>query len=127
MLMDNPENYHMSLEEMQKEVYEVNVVNGWFDSDRTFGDDIALMHSEVSEALEAFRQWGIVDVTPTMMIDGSNLKSMPKPEGVGSEFADVLVRLLDSCQRYGIDLEKEFHRKIAYNKTRGYHHGGKTL
>jgi NTP pyrophosphatase (non-canonical NTP hydrolase) len=112
-------------------VEEVNRANGWFDDDRTFGDDIALLHSEVSEALEAYRDHGLVDVTgdlcPTTA-DGIHIHgNLCKPEGVGSELADVLVRLLDTCTRRGINLADEFHRKVEYNATRGHRHGGKRL
>lgn len=119
---------------MQARCKEINTANGWFDHDRTFGDDMALLHSEVSEAFEAFRQWKTEDVTERecKVFDHSHPKPeghphICKPEGVGSELADVLVRLLDTCERYGIDLEAEFERKIKYNATRGYHHGGKLL
>jgi NTP pyrophosphatase (non-canonical NTP hydrolase) len=105
-----------TLEEYQVEVRQINEANGWFESERTFGEDIALLHSEVSEMLEAYRDHGLKDVT----LDS-------KPEGVGSEAADVLVRLLDTCERYGIDLRYELERKLAYNSTRGYRHGGKRV
>lgn len=114
-----------SLAEMKAEVANVNQANGWFNDDRTFGEDIALIHSEVSEALEAYRQWEFQDMTPTF--GDENTRGWAKPEGVGSEFADVLIRLLDSCFRAGIDLEFEYERKIGYNRTRGYKHGGKKL
>jgi hypothetical protein len=41
--------------QLAEEVREVNELNGWFDVDRTFGDDVALLHSEVSEAFEEHR------------------------------------------------------------------------
>ena len=106
----------MSLKEMQAEIREVNAANGWFESDRTVGDDIALLHSEVSEMFEAYRDGGLKDATATN-----------KPEGFGSECADVLIRLLDTCERRGVDLDFEYARKIAHNRTRGHRHGGKLL
>jgi NTP pyrophosphatase (non-canonical NTP hydrolase) len=111
------------LYDAQGRVTAVNVRNGWFDDDRTFGEMIALLHSEVSEALEEYRDHGLADVTSTLLVEGQ----VAKPLGVGSELADVLVRLLDTCERTGIDLEYEFERKLAYNATRGYKHGGKNL
>lgn len=118
-----------SLKTMQKEILEANQANGWFDEERTVGDDIALLHSEVSEMFEAYREQGLEDVT-AIREPGSwedQTQGPPKPEGFGSECADVLIRLLDTCERRGIDLQAEYERKIAYNRTRGYKHGGKRL
>lgn len=119
---------------LMDEVEEMNIENGWYDSDRTFGDDIALLHSEVSEALEAFRDEGTVRYFTDTNGDHVFVKGLQepfpigvKPEGVGSEFADVLVRLLDTCKRYDVDLWAEFRAKVDYNKTRGHRHGGKAL
>lgn len=120
----NPE-LKAALQEAEERVFQVNQANGWFEADRTVGDDIALLHSEVSEMLEAFRDWGLEDMTgETGEVAPGQL---PKPEGFGSECADVLIRLLDTCQRRGVDLAEEFHRKLAYNSTRGHRHGDKKL
>lgn len=119
-----------SLAEMAAEVRQVNIDKGWRSGDNTFGDYIALLHSELSEALEAYRDHRLEDATGKLRdaLDSVGLEGQPaKPEGVGSEFADVLIRLLDTCDVYGIDLEAEYERKIAFNRTRPYQHGGRTL
>jgi NTP pyrophosphatase (non-canonical NTP hydrolase) len=112
-----------SIQEMQEEVRVYCADKGW--DTLTFGECIALLHSEVSEALEAWRRWGLKDATmpKTYYVAGE----FPKPEGVGSEFADVFIRLLDDCERFGVDLEAEYERKMAYNRVRPYRHGGKPI
>ena len=132
----------LTIRAMQEEIYEVNEANGWYESERTFGDDIALLHTEVSEMFEAYRDHQLQDATATPACDcpvsTSGIRGLHhstdcaifrtvKPEGVGSEAADVLIRLLDTCKRRGIDLEFEYRRKLAFNKTRGYRHGGKHI
>ena len=119
-----------ALRTLTEDVYAVNRANGWFEKDRTVGDDIALLHSEVSEALEAYRDHGLEDATGdnidgVAQIDG--VVTLVKPEGFGSEMADILVRLVDTCKRRGIDLAFETERKLAFNVTRGIRHGGKNL
>jgi hypothetical protein len=110
---------------MGAEVVEWCKTKGWEpDSERTFGDECALMHSEISEALEAYRDWGFDDVT---LSPDESPENLSKPEGVGSEFADLLIRLLHYSTTHGFDLEAEYERKMAYNHTRAYRHGGRKL
>jgi hypothetical protein len=91
------------LAQMMEEVTAVNVTNGWHDASRSFGEDVALLHSEVSEMLEAYRDHGTMDATEPHT--DPFMKDVPnKPEGVGSEAADILIRLLDTCDRSDIDL-----------------------
>lgn len=119
-----------TLAAMAAEVEAVNRKLGWYDQEVPFPEAVALLHSEVSEALEAWRQWGLWDgtyhVSAEKYVRGENLNGRPpKPEGVGSEFADVFIRLLHYSALFGIDLEAEYERKLAYNRTRPYRHGEK--
>lgn len=118
------EQAHTVFERMQEEVFRLNNSKGWFDEDRSVGDMVALLHSEVSEILEAYRTSKFEDATEHPVID---MGVLPKPEGVGSEMADCLIRLLDMAKRWDVDLAAEFTRKMAFNWTRQYRHGGKTL
>lgn len=131
-----------SVEQMTAEVRAINVEKGWRPAgggpgSNTFGDYIALLHSEASEALEAYRDHRLADATELYecppegcygvkdCADGH--QPLNKPEGVGSELADVLIRLLDMSDIFGIDLAAEYERKVAYNRQRAFQHGGRTL
>lgn len=73
---------------------ETSKAKGFRDLGTTFGDRIALIHSELSEALEEFRA-GRVDTW--FQDDG-------KPEGVPIEMADAVIRILDMADWLDIDL-----------------------
>ena len=94
-----------TLAQMTAEVVENNTAKGWYAKKATFPEAMALLHSEVSEALEAWRKWGLADATDVCKHLGPTDVSY-KPEGVGSEFADIFIRLLDDAWLFGqIDLE----------------------
>ena len=92
---------------------------GWDDPDSNVGELLALIHSEVSEALEVYRVKGKDSI-------GENwLDEKGKPEGFTVELADVIIRIADLCGEFELDLEKSLTTKLSYNQTRPYRHGDK--
>lgn len=92
---------------------------GWHDDKRTFGELIALCHSELSEALEEYRAGN----HPSHVYTGEK----GKPEGIPAELADVVIRIADMCGLYEIDLAEAITVKMAYNSTRSHRHGNKVI
>jgi NTP pyrophosphatase (non-canonical NTP hydrolase) len=84
---------------------------------RSLAEQIALMHSELSEALEEVRK---PNARP-FYLKGD------KPEGWAVELADVVIRIMDTCGKYGQDLQGLVELKMKYNESRPHRHGGKNL
>lgn len=106
----------MDLNVIAKEIHENAVEHGWWESDRPFGEIIALCHSELSEALEAYR-------------NGENFvwDNNGKPDGIAVEMVDCVIRIFDYLAKENIDIEKIILEKHEYNKSRPYKHGGKKI
>lgn len=131
----------MTLNEYRDKIHENAVAHGWWDEERSFGDIVALCHSELSEALEEYRDgrpmewkacnlWGgscDKEECPHFKADGCTCGNMDKPEGTAVEMADCLIRILDWCGKEGVDIDRIVQEKMAYNETRAYRHGGKKL
>lgn len=113
----------LTIKEWQVAAYENSADHGFHPIDENPASPIqiaawlALLHSEVSEALECAREG---HMETTFRADG-------KPEGFMSELADIFIRLADTAQACGGDLEAEVRRKHEYNRTRPHKHGGKRL
>ena len=93
----------MNINELCRLAHENARNKGFWDKPKEFGTLIALLHSELSEALEADRKEDIVNVK--------------------EELADVAIRLGDLCGGLGIDLEAEITKKMDRNKKRDKLHG----
>lgn len=106
-----------SFEALQDAVYRTAVDHGWWEGDINIPEKLALIHSEVSEALEEYRKG--IDLESVYYEDGD------KPEGFGVELADAVIRIMDLCGHLGIDLATLVEEKHQYNLTRSYRHGGK--
>jgi len=122
------------------EVHKNAVNHGWYDADRSFGDIIALIHSELSEAFEFERNKrdkiymdGRIDYryhySGNNYISTVKNENTNKPDGLIVELADVVIRVFDyigSIKRVD-DFIKALQEKHEYNKSRTYKHGGKVL
>ena len=115
----------MTINELCKAANDASVAAGWQDEPRSFGDLIALMHSELTEAFEEFRKGRKLD--EMYYLPESVTLHPDKPEGVPVELADAVIRIAQCCGQYGIDLEAAITRKMAYNETRGHRWEGKKL
>lgn len=125
----------MNLNELRDEIHQNAKDHGWWDGERSFGDIIALCHSELSEALEEYRNHKPMvyyecncdreQGAPPLIKPCRNCND--KPEGIAIELADCIIRILDYCGHAEIDIEEAIRIKHEYNKTRPYRHGGKVI
>jgi hypothetical protein len=126
-----------TIADLQARVHKVSQDKGWWEAERTVGDLIALMHSELTEALEEYREGrGPGDVyytcqeldaegrVVTTKVAESRREIPPgtlvRPEGVAVQLGDCVIRILDFCARWGVDLESLLDEKVAYNERFPY-------
>lgn len=96
----------------EKRINRINVVKGWASKERRDGELIALITSELSECLEALRR----NNPKSKKIDISHAEE---------EMADAVIRIMDMAFAKGWNIPEAIFKKIEYNKTRPYKHGGK--
>ena len=95
----------MNIRDCAEKCHRIAVDHGWWETERPIPELLCLVHSEVSEALEADRN--------------------RDDQGFAEELADVVIRVMDLAEARGIDLEREIQDKMAWNIHRPYRHGNK--
>jgi NTP pyrophosphatase (non-canonical NTP hydrolase) len=106
-----------TLEEMQAEVVAYCEAKGWNVNPVPFEAAMALLHEEAAEAGHAWRVWGLADATAGTTTERPEGHWNAKPEGLGSEFADILIRLLDDDARFGLGLIPVFRAYKGQHAT----------
>lgn len=96
------------LAKFKDEYHQHCVEAGWWESNREDGTTLALIHSEISEAMEAIRQ-------------NKNDDHLPSRPGAEVELADAILRILDFCGRKGYDISGALIEKMEYNLKREDH------
>lgn len=118
MTDDQRELFFDGLRAAAKNAYENSEAHGfWGEGTKTtlgYAAKIALMHSELSELLEALRK------NPD-----EPCAKVPELTVEEEECADLFIRLLDYCHARGIDLGRSAALKHEFNKTRPPMHGKK--
>jgi NTP pyrophosphatase (non-canonical NTP hydrolase) len=112
---EESEEFCGAFDAIEEQVYCMAVEKGWWNGPRNDGELIALMHSELSEALEAMRHGN----PPS--------EKIPEFTGVEEELADVIIRIMDYSYSRGLRVSQAVVAKIAFNATRPIRHGGKAF
>lgn len=122
------------------DIHKTAVEHGWYEAKPPIPQSLMLMVCELAEAMEEYRsgtptQYVVRETStfvqyescPATITDPADWKPGEKPEGIGTELADCIIRILDTCADMGIDIGTLIVKKHEYNKTRPYKHGGKLL
>ena len=134
----------MNINQLAKEVHENAVSRGWWETPPSIPEAICLIHSELSEALEEYREgnpliYGTCALAPEdckfsgvcdrvgQPGETGEIEGPCKPEGIAVELADVILRALDLMAHLGVDVDAVVMAKHRYNLGREYKHGGKIL
>jgi hypothetical protein len=123
------------------EIHSTAQLKGWYDTPREDGTFLMLMVSELSEALEEFRNnkpdlylvhketkkvFTLDDISMEKMFEFASTGEY-KPEGASVEVVDCIVRAMDYFAYKGWNLNNVLDLKLSYNNKREYRHGNKAF
>lgn len=123
----------LNLNGLAQRVHAVNVANGWYENGiPPIPEQIALIHSEASEMLEANRNNRTVRKGAASMLldvdENDVFKAAFKTtlkDTLEQELADVIIRCLDFAAARNININDHVLAGIRFNSLRGHKHGGK--
>ena len=119
------------INELAKEIHENNKIKGFYEDKKNVGEMLCLIHSEVSEALEADRKgWDSMITSKASLFDLDDIQFKLEfqseiKSSFADELADVMIRVMDLAEYKNIDLEAHIKAKMRYNSLREYKHGKK--
>jgi len=122
--------FEVMINDLAQNIHKTAKDKGFYNSERNMGEMLALIHSEVSEALEADRKNGYAtgNVRDVLGLDLELFKEHFEAELKNTfedELADIVIRVMDLAAYKSIDLEGHIQAKIRYNTTREHKHGKK--
>lgn len=119
----------LTFEDAQRTAHQIAKEHGWWGEyglgARNTPEMLALMHSELSEALEEWRVTKHAEPGGMELSGVYRISPTGKPEGFWIELADCIIRILDTAERENINMGELVRMKMEYNRTRPHRHGGK--